>query len=74
MTNYGKLFPDELTEWLIDAVLIQSKYKLPIYYKYAPYGTKVMHHMEQKLLFYLLLMIMYIGIILKLSENGLCML
>ena len=30
MTNYGKLFADELTEWLLEAVFI-------LYYKYAPY-------------------------------------
>ena len=40
MTNPGKLFAYELTEWLLEAVFIQSKCKMSIYYKYAQYGTK----------------------------------
>ena len=40
MTNYGKLFADELTEWLIEAGLIQSQCQMYIYYKYAPDGLK----------------------------------
>ena len=38
--NSGKLFDDELTEWLLEAVFIQSKCNMSIYYKYAPDGTK----------------------------------
>ena len=40
MNNYGKLFADELTEWLPEEVFIQSKLSMSIYYKYAPDGTK----------------------------------
>ena len=40
MTNYGKLFAGELTEWLLEAGFIQSKCKMSIYYKYAPDGSK----------------------------------
>ena len=35
MTNSGKLFADDLTEWLIEAGFMQSQCKMPIYYKYA---------------------------------------
>ena len=41
MNNSGKLFTDELTEWLIQADFIQSQFQLSIYYKYAPYGSKI---------------------------------
>ena len=41
MTNYGKLFADELTEWLLGADFIQSQCQMSIYYKDAPYGTKI---------------------------------
>ena len=41
MTNSGKLFADELTEWLIEARFIQSQYQMSIYYKYAPDGSKI---------------------------------
>ena len=41
MTNSGKLFSDELTEWLLEAVFIQSKCQMSIYYKYAPDGSKI---------------------------------
>ena len=40
MTNSGKLFADELTEWLIEAGFIQSQRQMSIYYKYAPDGSK----------------------------------
>ena len=33
MTNSGKLFADELTEWLLKAGCIQSQCQMPIYYK-----------------------------------------
>ena len=38
MTNSGKFFADDLTEWLIKAGFIQSQCHMYIYYKYAPYG------------------------------------
>ena len=41
MTNSGKLFSDELTEWLIEAGFIQSQCQMSIYYKYAPDGSKI---------------------------------
>ena len=41
MSNYGKLFADELTEWLLEAGFIQSQYQMSIYYKYAPDGSKI---------------------------------
>ena len=41
MTNYGKLFSDNYTEWLIEAGFIQYPYQISIYYKYAPDGTKI---------------------------------
>ena len=40
MTNSGELFSDELTEWLLEAGYIQSKFHMSIYYKYSPYGSK----------------------------------
>ena len=41
MTNSVKVFSDELTEWLLEAGLIQYQYNMSIYYKYAIYGTKI---------------------------------
>ena len=41
MTNSGKLFADELTEWLIEEGFMQSKCQMSIYYKYAPDGSKI---------------------------------
>ena len=41
MTNSGKLFADELTEWLIEEGFIQSQCHTSIYYKYAPDGSKI---------------------------------
>ena len=41
MTNSGKLFAEELKEWLLEAGFIQSKYQMSIYYKYAPYGSRI---------------------------------
>ena len=40
MTNYGKLFADKLTEWLLEAGFIQSQFQMSICYKYAPNGSK----------------------------------
>ena len=41
MTNSGKLFADELTEWLIKEGFVPSKCQMSIYYKYAPDGSKI---------------------------------
>ena len=41
MTNSGKLFADELTEWLLEVVLIQSQCQMYIYYKYVTDGSKI---------------------------------
>ena len=41
MTNSGKLFSDELTEWLLEAGFIRSQYQMSIYYKYSPDGSKI---------------------------------
>ena len=38
MTNSGKLFADELTEWLIEEGFMQSQFQMSIYYKYPPDG------------------------------------
>ena len=62
MTNSGKLFADELTEWLLEAGFIQSQFQMSIYYKYAPDGSKIV--------LYLMLMIVYIGIQMNILENG----
>ena len=62
MNNSGKIFTDELTEWLLEEDFIQSQCQMFIYYKYAPDG--------KTLLFYLMLNTMSIGILLKLLENG----
>ena len=39
MTNSGKLFSDELIEWLLEAGFIQLQCQMSIYYKYAPDGS-----------------------------------
>ena len=36
MTNSGKLFADELTEFLLEAGFSQSHCQMSMYYKYAP--------------------------------------
>ena len=41
MTNSGKLFADELTEWLVEEGFMQSQCQISIYYKYAPDGSKI---------------------------------
>ena len=41
MNNSGKLFSDELTEWLLEADFIQSQCQMYIYYKYVSYGTNI---------------------------------
>ena len=62
MTDSGKLFADELTEWLLESGFIQSQCQISIYYKYAPYWSKIV--------FYLMLMIVSIGIQMKILANG----
>ena len=66
MTNSGKLFADELTEWLIEEVFIQSKCQMSIYYKYATDGYIYILN--------LMLMIVFIGIQMIILENGLLIL
>ena len=61
MNNSGKLFADELTEWLLEAGFIQSQFQMSIYYKYVPDGTIFLS--------YLTLMTASSGILLKLLEN-----
>ena len=61
MINSGKLFDDELTEWLLESDFIQYQCQMSIYYKYAPYCEKKNCYM---------LMIVSIGIHMKLLENG----
>ena len=58
MTNSGKLFADELTEWFLESGFVQYQCQMSIYYKYALDG--------KIFLFYLMLMIVSIGIHLKL--------
>ena len=41
MTNYGKLFVDELTERFLEVDRIKSKCNMSIYYKYEPYVTRI---------------------------------
>ena len=42
MTNFGKLFADELTNWLIyEAVFKPSQLQMSIYYKDAQDGNKL---------------------------------
>ena len=38
ITNSGKLFPDDLIDWLLEAGFIQYQCQIYIYYKYAPDG------------------------------------
>ena len=64
MTNYRKVFSDELTEWLLKAGFIQSPCQMSIYYKYALDGRNIVF-------LNITLMTVYIGILLKLLENGL---
>ena len=63
MNNSGKLFSDELPEWLIDAVLFNLNARC--------LSIISVHHMDQKLLSYIMLMTVYIGIHLKLLEISL---
>ena len=54
MTNSGKLFYDELTEWLLEAGFIRSQCQMSIYYKYAPYGSRqfVLYYVDECVYWY----------------------
>ena len=41
MNNSGKLFSEDLTEWLFEAGFIQYKFHMSIYCNYAPYETNI---------------------------------
>ena len=41
MDKSGKLFADELTEWLLEAGFIQYQCQMSIFYKYARFGTQI---------------------------------
>ena len=55
MTNSGKLFADELTEWLLEAVFIQSQFQMSIYHNYAPDGSKnvVLSYVDDSVYWYI---------------------
>ena len=40
MTTSGKLFADELEDWLLESGFLQYQCQISIHYKYAPTGTK----------------------------------
>ena len=63
MTNYGKLFADEWTEWLPEAGFVQSQCQVSIYYKSALDGSNWFS--------YIMLMTVSIGIRMKILEFGL---
>ena len=55
MNNYGKLFSDELTNWIIyESVFKQSQCQMFIYYKYAPdrYKLVVLFYVDDCVYFY----------------------
>ena len=54
MISFGKLFADELTECLLEAGFIKYQCYLSIYYKYAPYGTRivVLSHVDNCIYWY----------------------
>ena len=62
MTNSGKLFDDELTEWLLEAGLSNVNVIF--------LSIISMHQMDQTCFSYLILMTVSIAILLKLLENG----
>ena len=41
MTNSGKLYSDDLTEWLLYSGFSKSQCQMSVYYKYAPDGTNI---------------------------------
>ena len=55
MTNNGKLFADELTNYLIyEAGFNQYKCQMYVYYKYAPDGSKlvVLYYVDECVYWY----------------------
>ena len=60
ITNSGKLFDGEFTEWFIESGFIQYQCQMSINYKYAPDGTKIV--------FYFILMTFSIFVLLNLLE------
>ena len=54
MTNYGMLFPDKLTDWLLEAGFIEYQFQMSIYYKYAPDGSNcfVLSHVDNCVYWY----------------------
>ena len=44
MNNSGKLFADDLEDWLIDKSAFKiSQFQMSIYYKYSPYGKNIVY-------------------------------
>ena len=41
MTNYCRLYADDLTERLLEAGFIKSQCQMSIHYKYVGYGSKI---------------------------------
>ena len=66
MTNYGKLFAVELTEWLLEIGNFNHNVRC--------LSIISMHQMDLKLLFYLMLMIVFIGIQMNILDNVLLIL
>ena len=62
MTNSGKLFAGDLKKGYLKQYLSNHNVRC--------LSIISMHHMDQKLFFYLMLMIVYIGIPPKILENG----
>ena len=54
MTESGKLFDNELTEWLLEESFIQYQCQISIYYKYAPDGsnTVVLSYVDECVYWY----------------------
>ena len=60
ITNSGKLFTDESTEWLIEAGFIQSQCNMSIYYNYALDGSiiVVLSYVDECVYWYMLLLLL----------------
>ena len=55
MTNYGRLFYDDLTNWMIYVTgFKQSQLHMPIYYKHAPNGSNLvlLYYVDDYLFWY----------------------
>ena len=63
ITNSGNFFADELTEWLLEAGLFNHNVRC--------LSIISIHPLNQKVLFYIMLIIASIGIQMKILENGL---